>query len=145
MYKDIYDHVNGSLLNKNGEAVGCVNKDGYLQVNIGGKLKLVHRIIYEIVYGFVPEFVDHVDGNRLNNRPENLRPATRNQNQHNRKLNSNNKSGVKGVSFSRGKWQVRVQINGKERFFGRHEDIELAELVAQEARNKYHGDYVRHK
>lgn len=143
--KTKFKYQDGKLLDKNGKEVGRLQKDGYLQFFVGGKGYLVHRIIYELVYGASPEFIDHIDGNRLNNHHENLRPATRNQNQHNRKINTNNKSGAKGVSLSRGKWQVRVQIDGKEKFFGRYDDIELADLVAQEARNKYHGQYARHK
>jgi len=68
------------------------------------------------------------------------------QNQQNRKLNPKNKSGVKGVCWDKEKqkWLVRIECNGFMVHQSRHKNLELAELVAKEARDKYHGKFARH-
>ena len=59
---------------------------------------------------------------------------------------SSNTSGVKGVSWRRKskKWTVRVTVDGEYKSFGSYDDLELAELVAIEARNKYHKEFANH-
>jgi hypothetical protein len=90
--------------------------------------------------------VDHIDGNPSNNRIENLRGATNAQNLQNAKIHQNNTSGIKNVHFDKQKnrWNVQLRIDKKIKHFGLYKDLELAELVATEARNKYHGDFARH-
>ena len=97
-------------------------------------------------HGWVPEVIDHVDGNRANNQIGNLRQATWSQNLQNMKLRPNNKSGCKNVSWcaSKKKWVVQLSINGRHTNLGRFDDLEFADLVATEARNKYHGAFARH-
>ena len=75
---------------------------------------------------------------------ENLREATNQQNQFNVGLLGRNKSGVKNVVWNRCKWKVYMRINSKTKNLGAFEDLELAELVAIEARNKFHGEFVNH-
>jgi hypothetical protein len=82
----------------------------------------------------------------LNNKIENLRAVTNSQNQFNRKISTKNKTGHKGVCVhtQTGKYLVRVSVNGKDKSFGLYEDLELAGLVAEMAREKYHGEFARH-
>lgn len=131
---------------KVGAKTGYLNQIGYFQTQVNGKLYLNHRLIFLMHHGYLPQYLDHIDGNTLNNKIENLRAATLTQNQYNRKLNKNNSSGVKGVWWRKDikKWRVSFKINGKEKSFGSYDDLELAELVAQEARTKYHGAFVNH-
>jgi hypothetical protein len=58
---------------------------------------------------------------------------------------TNNTSGIKGVCWhkSTNRWYVQLQVNKKMKYLGIYEDIELAELVAIEARAKYHGEFAR--
>lgn len=130
-----------------GEVVGSLQPDGYRTVRVNYTVHPVHRIIFVMHHGYVPEQVDHIDGDRSNNRIENLRAATPITNGYNRKNGVNNTSGTKGVTWhvSNKKWQVRINVNGKRKAFGYYDDLELAELVAVEARNKYHGAYANHK
>ena len=116
-------------------------------VEIDHKSYSVHRLVWLMHHGVLPEFLDHINGNKLDNRIENLRPATKSQNNQNKRLYSNNTSGVKGVCWHKRikKWQVNVRVNGKQKSFGFFDDIELAELVASEARNKLHGQFARHQ
>ena len=129
-----------------GAKVGNLNQSGYFHLQLNKKTYKTHRIIFLMHYGYLPNCLDHIDGNPLNNKFENLRPATVNQNAYNSKLIKNNTSGVKNVSWYKltNKWHVRVKINGKEKSFGYFKDLELADLVAQEARDKYHGKFANH-
>jgi len=118
---------------------------GYANVTYRRKKYAVHRVIFLLVHAWLPEQIDHIDGNPLNNRVENLRPASPSQNMWNAKLRSDNTSGVKGVSWCKKykKWEVGVQT-GYKRYRRKFEDLELAELVAIEARDKFHREFARH-
>ena len=149
----LFEYKNGELywkVRRGGSAVvgslaGNTDTHGYRQVKINGIRYLMHRIIFLMHHGYLPEFIDHIDNNRLNNKIENLREANRSQNACNMKLCKTNTSGSKGVSWDRyrNKWMVRVGINGVDKYFGHYEDIELADLVASEARLKTHGAFAR--
>ena len=132
---------------KDGSKAGTYRPhDKAYQVIINGKHYLTHRIVFMMQNGYLPEFVDHIDGNRSNNKIENLREATHSQNAQNAKVRKDATSGVKGVSWSKVDkvWRVRVQANGKRTDFGGYEDLELADLVATEARDKFHGKFANH-
>lgn len=122
---------------KSGDPAGYIGGLGYMLVRLDGKMYKNHRVIYLMHYGTLPEYIDHIDGNPLNNHIENLRPCTLSQNQHNRK-----KSGITWHK-RRKKWQVQLTVNSVYKYLGMYEDRELAELVAIEACNKYHGVYAR--
>ena len=97
-------------------------------------------------YGSSPEIVDHADCNPMNNDIRNLRAATKADNQRNAGMFAHNKSGIKGVCWHKAakKWLVQIKVKGVKQYLGVYEDIELAELVAQEARNKFHGNFANH-
>jgi hypothetical protein len=118
----------------------------YITTKINGEHWCVHKLIFLWHHGYVPEQLDHINRNTLDNRIENLRPATASQNASNRKLFSNSTSKAKGVSWVsyRNKWFVYVDINKTRKNIGYFDDFELAELVAIEAREKYHGAYANH-
>jgi len=96
-------------------------------------------------HGYLPPEVDHINGDRADNRIENLRPATRSENQCNRNALASNTSGYPGVSWHKASkaWLVRVMKNGKSHLIGYFKDLELAGLVATEARSLYHGAYAK--
>jgi len=129
-----------------GSKVGMIGTSGYLQTKIDGARQMNHRVIFLMHHGYMPTFVDHIDNNKLNNRIENLREATKSQNGHNVGIRSSNTSGVKGVYWKKSdrKWCVRAWCHGKRRYFGLYDDLELADLVAREARNKFHREYANH-
>lgn len=130
---------------KIGEEVGHMTFSEYLRTKVDYEQIFVHKIIFLMHHGYMPQIVDHIDGNTLNNKIENLRAANLSQNQHNRDICKKNTSGFKNVSWCKRtkKWQVIITCEYKKRAFGRYEDIELADLVAQEARDKYHKEFVR--
>lgn len=145
-YRDgvLYWKVNKSNV-KAGDMAGCLNNSGYYTVKVNSKQYLIHRLIYLMHYDMLPEFIDHKDNNPLNNRIENLRAATFSQNQHNRKINKNNTSGVKGVCWHppAGKWVARLTINGKYKHLGLFNNIEEAKKAVEKQRSIHHKEFAR--
>ena len=129
-----------------GACVGYQRKDGYFHAEISGKKYLLHRIIFTLSHGFTPEFVDHINGDRADNRIENLRGASRAQNNRNTKTRKTNKSGVKGVSWyaKDRKWVVRLYTEGKNRYYGSFDLLEDAQKQVQQIRERLHEAYARH-
>lgn len=151
--KELFNYVDGRLVanksishRKQGSNAGWIDSNGYRRVKIEGKCYLTHRLIWLWHGNELPQFLDHIDNDPTNNRIENLRIATRRENNSNVKLRSNNTSGAKGVAWNpeMSKWHVSVQVGKRKMYFGCHEDFELAELLAIEARNKYHREFARH-
>jgi hypothetical protein len=124
---------------------GSIHKTGYRHITWRGKVQKAHRLIFMLHYGYLPPEVDHINGDRADNRIENLRPATRSENQCNRNALASNTSGYPGVSWHKASkaWLVRVMKNGKSHLIGYFKDLELAGLVATEARSLYHGAYAK--
>jgi len=143
LYKN-FDYKNGKIYRKNGNLAGTILKSGHGLVSIEGKRIGIHRVIYAMHYGFMPEIVDHIDGNPLNNNIYNLRAATKSQNGMNQKLSSKNTSGYKGVSWNGHNWKVCIYKNGKKITIGTYKDKEIANIVAITARNMHHQDFARH-
>lgn len=129
-----------------GNIAGTILQNGYRSVVIDGKRYLNHRLIYTMFFGFCPKEIDHINGIKHDNRIENLRESNRSTNMQNTKLLKNNTSGCKNVYWHEltKKWKVQFSVNKKRMFFGSFDDIELADLVATEARDKYHKEFARH-
>ena len=117
---------------------------GYYYVTYKRKHYAVHRVVFTLTRGWLPECIDHIDGNPGNNRTENLRPATRLQNQHNRKLNRRSKSGVKNVHLHQGRWHIRFSVNGKTKHYGGYDTLEEATTEAARIRLTLHKEFARH-
>lgn len=89
--------------------------------------------------------VDHINGDKLDNRRENLRLVNRSQNMWNRKKQKGT-SKYKGVYWNRRcrKWFAQIQHNGKFHYLGLHDNEEDAALAYQEAAHRLFGDYARY-
>ena len=124
---------------------GTASGHGYRKIRRGKKTYYTHQLIFLMQHGYIPKVVDHIDGNTENNQIENLRASSKSLNACNSKLPSNNTSGTKGVIWGKreNKWIARVQINKKVIHLGIFLDLELASLVADEARLLYHGKHAR--
>lgn len=102
----------------------------------------VHRFITGVQRSLE---VDHRDGNGLNNQRRNLRVCTHKQNEGNRKLNKNNTSGYKGVSWNKsaGKWQVHIRKDSKSVNLGYFVDKEEAARAYDKASRMYHKTFSK--
>lgn len=120
------------------------SRNGYRFVDFPLAKKVgVHRIVFVLHHGFVPETVDHIDGDTNNNRVENLRAATRRQNSMNTTTPSRNTSGVKGVSFHKNtnKWAAFVRVDGRQVHLGVFASIDEARKVRVEAAKQSYGEF----
>lgn len=90
------------------------------------------------------ELVDHIDGDGLNNRRNNLRPATNAQNVRNSRKRTTNTSGFKGVSWNKEhrKWRAEIMARGKKKFLGLFNTAEEAHKAYCEAAEQLHGEFA---
>ena len=123
-----------------GKKAGFVNATGYIQIGLGVTHYLAHRLAFLIMEGTLPEFdVDHINGNRQDNRFVNLRRALRTENSRNQKVRSTNKSGVMGVYWValRNRWEVMIGSGDRNAsanvFLGRYKDFFEAVCVRKSA------------
>ena len=114
----------------------CLKSNGYVH---NGKIHL-HRFIMDCPDDM---FVDHINRNKLDNRKSNLRICTRQQNNFNRGIRSNNTRGIIGVSFDRrkNKWRARIQVDRREKYLGYFNTKEEAIQARKNAEIEYFGEY----
>ena len=150
---ELFEYNNGQLRWKKsrqgvsvGNVVGCDNGFGYKTTKVDGVRYRVHRLVFMMFHGYMPDTVDHINGDSTDNRIENLRAATRSQNQQNRIKPKIGFNPAKNVYWdkSSSKWRVCFKHNGRQQSFGSFAELELAEIVAAEARNKLHGEFANH-
>lgn len=105
-----------------------------------------HRLIFLLNHGYLPKYIDHIDGNPRNNKIENLREATHQQNLFNTKLRKDNTSGYKGVSFVKNlnKWLAQSTLNGKNYYLGIFINKDDAINAAKNFREANHKEFARH-
>lgn len=121
---------------------------GYRHIRINGYTYLAHRLAWLYVTGFWPvAYLDHINGERADNRFANIREATWGQNQANKPRSKNNISGFKGVGWHKktGKWRVRIMVRGTHIHLGYFDEDKLDDAAAayDHAARKYHGDFAR--
>lgn len=135
-----------SRLAKKGQRAGCDDGTGYWTINIKGKPWKAHRLVFILHTGSYPNCIDHINGNKADNRWENLRPATRGQNNQNQSMRSDNTSGFKGVYYLKRnkKWAAQVTVDGEQKYLGLYPSEFEAGEVAMKARQYHHGEYANH-
>jgi hypothetical protein len=120
-----------------------VANTGYAVRDIGGKQELLHNLVLPSIPGMCR---DHINGNKLDNRRQNLRYVTHAQNMLNRAGSS--ACGIKGVSVHKasGKWQAQIRVGGKVTYLGLFNTPEEAGSAYAEASARYHGEFgtIRH-
>lgn len=131
---------------KPGDVAGS-KKDGYCIIILFKRQYRAHHLAFLFMTGEWPPIdsdIDHKNRDRFDNSWDNLRIATRTQNNMNAPIRINNKSGFKGVSLRKdtGKWHARITIDKKIILLGNFENIEDAVKVRKEAEEKYFGSYA---
>jgi hypothetical protein len=103
---------------------------------------LMHRVITNAQTGMS---VDHINGNKLDNRRANLRLCNSSENSRNRSLASINTSGYKGVTWHKQtqKWQAQIEVNGRNIHLGLHQSVILAAIAYNNAALKYFGEFAK--
>lgn len=128
-------------------AFTAIGTTGYRYGNIFNHKSRAHQVIWCMVHGEWPDVIDHIDGDKLNNRIENLRSVSQFENMRNTKLPSDNTSGAIGVFFDArtNRWQAQISENGKTKFLGRCADFGEAVALRKhaEARLGYHPNHGR--
>lgn len=123
------------------------DSDGYYCGQIHGRRYVAHRVIFALLKGRWPEDeMDHINRDKSDNRPCNLREANKSQNMANYPVPSTNTSGVKGVSWNRarGKWMAQLMVRGKYRYLGYFTDLEEARKVVVAAREELQKEFAYH-
>ena len=123
-----------------GASVGRLLKAGYLRTRIDGQDHYVHRLAWLYFYGKWPRnLIDHIDGDKTNNRIGNLRDVTGVVNQQNRRrARSDSTSGLIGAKKTKDHWTASIRIDGKDYFLGRHDTPEKASEAYLAAKRRNH-------
>jgi len=126
---------------------GTVDPNGYTIIRVLGTDYRAHRLAWLLTHGTAPEFIDHEDGDRGNNRVNNLKSVSHEENTKNAKRRCDNNSGVTGVGFypNKNKWRARINYHGKTillGYFGSKEEA-IAARKAAEIVYEYHKNHGR--
>lgn len=116
----IFTWKRGRLHGQKGSVAGSVNNKGYLYISLGRRTYSSHALAwFYSKHVWAVGNIDHINTIKTDNRLANLREATPQENQRNRKVSSSNKTGLKGVSLGKtGKYRARIHVDGKELFLG---------------------------
>ena len=125
---------------KIGDKAG-VNGKRHARVNLFGKRYMVHHIVWEMIKGKKPTQIDHINGNGLDNRIENLRDVSHQVNcQNKRSIGKQNTSGFLGVNWrkDRQKWRAVISTRRKQKFLGFFDTAQEAHQAYLIAKRKLH-------
>lgn len=118
--------------------------DGYVRLRIDGKQYVGHRLAWSIFHGAHPDFeIDHINGDRSDNRIANLRASDPATNNRNLSIPRNNTSGRVGVYYQPARWRASITINDSPVHLGYFDTFEEA-VAAREAAERRHGFHENH-
>lgn len=123
---------------------GCIDESGYISIWFAGTRYRAHRLAWFYMTGKMPkDNIDHINGNKSDNRYSNLREADHKQNAHNARLSINNTSGARCVNFSKsdGKWVAGTNRFGKYHNLGRFSDKKQAIKAVNRFLKKTDGEF----
>lgn len=129
-----------------GSVAGSIDTCGYRQMRFCGRKRSCHRLAWLYTHGVWPEFeIDHINGDKLDNRILNLRPATRSGNMTNIGARRSSKTGVKGVDWDKQhlRYRAQIMVDGRKKNLGRFDTIEEAAKAYADAAARLHGEFAR--
>lgn len=127
-----------------GVIAGRIDSHGYRQIRIFRKPYFAHRLVWVVTYGEWPHGdIDHINGQPDDNRPSNLRIATRSENAMNRRAQARNLP--VGVSRHKGRFCARIEVDGHKRWLGYFVSPEDAGRAYQEAARNLFGEFNPHE
>jgi hypothetical protein len=129
-----------SIHAKQGAIAGRPNHSGYILIIINGTSYRAHRLAWLYVHGVWPtNYLDHINGDRADNRIANLRECTIAENaQNSKKAHKDSRTGLLGIRKSKNKWQARICVAGKQFNLGLHETPEAAHAAYIAAKTDMH-------
>ena len=149
----VYDPETGLVAQKPRKGVsdtsfksGADHNRGYKQIGVAKKVHLVHRLAWLYMTGEWPaNDVDHINGDRADNRWANLRQATSAENKCNSRMRSDNTSGVKGISWEAkaNRWRAEIWHEGKKHYVGVSKNIDELLPKLEARRKELHGAFAR--
>jgi hypothetical protein len=155
LLKNLFVYENGSLLRlsnrggaKIGDKAGWINKVSrgkkYIRISVNSNHIYLHQAIFLYHHGYIPKYIDHINGDSFDNRIENLRETNQSLNTANSKLSKANTSGYKGVVFRKdtNKWAAQIWKNRKKYSLGCYDNIEDAANAYKNAAEKFYGDFA---
>lgn len=140
-----YDRATGEFVWRTGRHAGCKTSHGYLVIRIDGVLEYAHRLAWIYVHSAAPTgVIDHINGNKTDNRIANLRDVTNEVNSHNQRdlVKPRNKSGYKGVQANCSGWQAIINKAGHRHCLGTYLTAAEAHAVYIAAKRKMHVGFV---
>jgi hypothetical protein len=121
-------------------------KNGYIMVVLNYERCFAHRLAWLLTIGQpVPDVIDHIDHDPLNNRIANLRAASQGDNGANSTRRKDNNTGIKGVGLWNGKYRVRIRYNKQEYWVGYFKTLAEATMARRDAAERLHGKFARHE
>jgi hypothetical protein len=126
---------------KAGSVAATKATNGYLVVMVDKKYQSLHRLAFAFMGREVPDCVDHINGNRTDNRWKNLRAATAIENARNQRLHRTNSTGLPGVTWDqRSRWRAYGYLSGRYLALGRYQSLLDAAAARKsfESQNGYH-------
>lgn len=142
-----YDPATGNLIRKTrtansvqiGDIAGGKNQDGYIQIAVDSKPYMAHRLVWIWHGKELPQFIDHINRDKADNRIENLRPATRSENMHNKDTSKRSTSGYRGVMWyaPTKEWEARIMVDGQSYNLGRYKTAKEASEAYEQAKQEF--------
>lgn len=148
---ELFEYREGDLYRKKsiagwpaGIKIGSLHKSGYVSVRLAGSHYQLHRLVFLYHHGFLPKYVDHINGEISDNRIENLREATVEGNTRNAKVKKTNRLGVKGVrQLISGTFEARIRAHGQRITLGYFDTLEEAREAYNTKAIEVFGEFAR--
>lgn len=135
-----YNPATGSFL-KYDDSFGYINPKEYWNIRYEGELYKIHRLIWKWWYGYDPEEIDHINGDTLDNRIDNLRNVDHTQNRRNQKKRKDCKSGFNGVTQYKNNWRANITIDKKQTQIGTYSTPQEAANARNDFLKEFYPDH----
>jgi hypothetical protein len=133
-----YNPLTGAIYLNGKQTFKAVKSSGYLHGRFNGVFKSAHQVAWFLSKGKWPSCIDHINGDKQDNRIDNLREVPQSTNVMNSAMRKDNTSGHTGVwQAPSGRWRARITTKGVVVNLGLHDNMEDALLARQVAKEKY--------